>query len=86
MNSHVKQELDNTARLQQMKINSRLTALQAAQSLMQLQDYDGKRDHITLLAIAGDIEQYILGTLEEETEAALKKAKEQSNVRQIMRP
>lgn len=86
MNPQAKQELDNTVRLQQLKINSRLTALQAAQVLMSLQSFDQRACHLTLIAMAGDIEKYILGTLEDETKEALEKVKSMSNVRPIMRP
>ena len=90
-----KTQLDNTARLHQMKINTRLTALQSALELMKINGYlgvegaktddDGKVtpawvrrsgavDHVTLLAMAGDIEAYILGGLEEEAKAAMEAA------------
>lgn len=86
MNPQTKQDLDNLARLQQMKLNTRLTALQAAQAVMSLPSYENKACHLTLMAMAADIEKYILGEIEAETEAALKKAKAQANVRPIMRP
>lgn len=81
----------------QMKINTRLTALQCAQTLMSTPGYhdanpafmvpgpdgttavpvnnSGKVDHITLLAIAGDIENYIIGDLQEEARKAIEEAK-----------
>jgi hypothetical protein len=73
-----KVDLDNAARLQQMKINTRLTALQTSLELMRTQGYGGEAnrvDHITLLAMAGDIEAYVLGGLEEETKQAIENAK-----------
>lgn len=99
-----KQDLDNLARLQQMKINTRLTALQAAQQLMATTGYlgvpgikasdgspvwikpPGAVDHITLLAIAGDIEGYIMGNLEQETKDALAAAAAKLNSPRIVRP
>lgn len=61
-------ELDAQARYQQMLINTRLTALQAAQMLMGTSGFKpadggnaaGTVDHVTLLAIATDVEEYIL--------------------------
>jgi len=80
-----KEKLDMQARAQQMKINTRLTALQTALSIMQAPNYNvfvhapdiepnimgGKTDHLTLLAMATDIEKYILGEIEQETNDAL---------------
>ncbi len=79
----VKQDMDNLARLQQMKINTRLTALQAVQTLMNTRGYlelDGggqvnKVDAVTLLATAQMIEEYILGNIEKETIDAMEAAK-----------
>lgn len=76
--------LDNLGRLHQMKINTRLTALQAAQQMMSTRGYlsvdggDGqvnKIDIVTLLAQAQMIEEYILGNIEEETVTAMNNAK-----------
>ena len=102
MSQNVKQDLDQLARLQQMKINTRLTALQAAQQLMATHGYlgvtgtmDGVNvmsnklgvvDHITLLAIATDIENYILGNIETETKEALDAAALKLNAPRIVRP
>ena len=80
-----KEKLDMQARAQQMKINTRLTALQTALSIMQAPNYSvfvhapdiepkivgGQTDHLTLLAMAVDIEKYILGEIEQETKDAL---------------
>lgn len=81
-----KEKLDMQARAQQMKINTRLTALQTALSIMQAPNYSfydynndtqkservgGDVDHLTLLAMATDIEKYILGEIEQETKEAL---------------
>lgn len=71
MNSQEKDKLDMVARAQQMKINTRLTALQAAQNLMQLSTYTNSPDHLTLIAMAADIEKYILGDIEQETNDAI---------------
>lgn len=99
-----KEQLDNLARLHQMKLNSRLTALEVAHKLMCTDGYtgiagaregDGKPawvkppgavDHITLLAIAQDVEAYILGTLEAETLQALDEAAKKLNSPRIVRP
>ena len=84
---------DLAAGLMQMKINTRLTALQAAQTLMATSGYlgvpgasmdtkepvwihrPGAIDHITLLAMASDIEAYILGDLEDEAKKAIEAAR-----------
>lgn len=86
MNPADKEKLDMQARAQQMKINTRLTALQSALSIMQAPNYSmvhvnsatqelrhagGAVDHLTLLAMATDIEKYILGEIEQETKDAL---------------
>ncbi len=81
------------AGLMQMKINTRLTALQAAQTLMGTPGYTGVPgakeltgdpvwvhppgavDHITLLAMAGDIEKYIIDDLAQEAKEAIEAAK-----------
>lgn len=97
-----KQNLDNLARAQQMQINARLTALQAAQSIMSAPGYlgvpgerdgkpiwvhePGKTDHVTLLAMAGDIENYIMGNIVEETKTAIEAAKAKLNAPRIVRP
>lgn len=97
MTPQQKEELDLLGKLHQMKINTRLTALQSALQLMGTTGYtgiagqtkaeDGKFpepawvrppgavDHITLLAIAGDVEDYILGDLEQEAKDAITEAK-----------
>ena len=46
----------------------------------------GKVDHITLLAMAQDIEAYIMGDLEEEAKKALETAAVQLNSPRIVRP
>lgn len=74
-----REKLDMQARAQQMKINTRLTALQSAMGIISTKGYlelDGgkptnKVDHITVIAMATDIEKYILGEIEQETKAAL---------------
>ena len=66
-----KERLDMQARAQQMKINTRLTALQAGQSIMSLTTYNQGVDHLTLIAMATDIEKYILGEIEQETKDAI---------------
>ena len=74
-----REKLDNAARAMQMIVNTRLTALQAAQTLMATRGYTeiegggsaSKVDHVTLLAIAQDVEKYILGQMEDELKAAM---------------
>lgn len=94
MTPEQKVDLDNAARLQQMKINTRLTALQSALEIMKTPNYSylvdvsddadvssrlerrgGEIDHVTLLAMAGDIEDYILDGLEDEAKEAIEAAK-----------
>lgn len=90
----MQKELDQLARLQQMKINSRLTALQAAQAIMSLPGFTdpirgneaSKYDSITLIAMAQDIENYILGNIEKETEEALAAQRAKLNAPRIVRP
>jgi len=69
---------EREARLMQMKINTRLTALQSAQTLMGTPGYNelgGTVDHSTLLLIASQIETYIIGDLEQQAKEALDKVK-----------
>jgi hypothetical protein len=66
---------EKQAGLMQMRINTRLTALQAAQTLMGTPNYAGAVDHVTLLAMAGDIEKYIIDDLVAEAKEAIDKAK-----------
>ena len=89
-----KQDLDNLARLQQMKINTRLTALQTSLELMKMKGYlpiDGGNaassvDMVCLLATAQEVENYILGSIEAETTAALEKAKVSLGTPRLLRP
>jgi hypothetical protein len=99
------------AGLMQMKINTRLTALQTALSIMGTHGYTGIAgekpaedakypgqreavwvkqpgavDHITLLAMAGDIEKYISGDLAEEARKAIDEAAKRLNAPKIVRP
>lgn len=46
----------------------------------------GKVDHITLLAMAGDIEKYVLGDLEQEAKDAIAEAAKGFNAPKIVRP
>lgn len=110
MNKHDPQKIETG--LQQMQINTRLTALQTALELMKINGYTGIAgqklsedpkytgqlepvwvkppgavDHVTLLAMAGDIENYILGTLVEEAKKAIAEASKPVPVKpHIMRP
>lgn len=85
------------ANLMQMKINTRLTALQTALEIMKTSGYTGipgqtkaeegklpepiwvkppgAVDHITLLAMAGDIRDWIINDLAEEAQKAIDAAK-----------
>ncbi len=75
------------AGLQQMQINTRLTSLQTALSLMATPQYSGAVDHITLLAISEDVAKFILGNLETEALKAIEEARKPTPVRpHIMRP
>lgn len=89
--SNPRAELDQLARLQQMKINARLTALQCAQTLMGTPGYKEASvanavDMITLLATATEIENYILGNIEKESVEALETAAAKLNGPKIVRP
>ena len=69
-----REKLDNAARAMQMVVNTRLTALQAAQTIFSTPTYQGAVDHVTLLAFALDIEMFILGQMEAELNAAMAEA------------
>lgn len=92
MNVNPRAELDNLAKLQQMKINARLVSLETSLKLMYHQGYEGvpgganKIDAITLLAQAQMIEQYILGGIEKETTEALENAAKKLGAPRIVRP
>lgn len=91
MSINPKAELDQIARFQQMKINARLTALQAAQTLMGTPGYKesgaaNNVDMVTLLATASEIEGYILGNIEKESLEALENAAAKLNGPKIVRP
>lgn len=85
MNKHDPQKIE--AGLQQMQINTRLTALQTALEIMRTQNYANTVDHITMLAMAGEIENYILGELVDEAKKAIAEANKPVPVKpHIMRP
>lgn len=79
MNPSEKEKLDAQARLHQMQINTRLTALQVVKDLMSTRGFlpaeggneASRVDAITVIAMATEIEHYILGKIEAETQAAL---------------
>ena len=71
------------AGLMQMRINTRLTALQTALELMKIEHYKGEVDHIMLLAMAGDVEKYIIDDLAEEARKAIDAAKNTSKIIQV---
>jgi len=84
-------QLENIGRLQQMKLNARLTALQAAQTLMGTPGYKesgaaNSIDMITLIATAKELESYILGEIEKESIEALDEAAKRLSGPQIVRP
>lgn len=101
-----KLDLDNAARLQQMKVNARQFAVTMALELMKAPNYSvvefhnnpedpnsssakiigGKVDHITLLAMAKDCEDYIMGNLEQEALDAVTAAQAKLNGPRIVRP
>ncbi len=83
-------ELDNLAKLQQMKINARLVSLETSLKLMHHQNYpDGganKVDAVTLIAQATMFEEYILGAIEDESKKALDEAAKKLGAPRIVRP
>jgi hypothetical protein len=86
-----KAELDNLAKLHQMKINARLVSLETSMKLMHTEGYTqasavNKVDAITLIAQAQMIEDYILGDLEEESKKALEEAAKKLGGPRIVRP
>lgn len=94
MSINPRAELDNLAKLQQMKINARLVSLETSMKLMHHQGYTpangggdaNKVDAITLIAQAQMIEQYILGEIEEESVKALESAATKLGAPRIVRP
>ena len=91
MSINPKAELENLAKLHQMKINSRLVSLETSLKLMHHHGYEtagtaNKIDAVTLIAQAQMIEQYILGDLEEESKKALEEAANKLGGPRIVRP
>ena len=91
MSINPKAELDNLAKLQQMKINARLVSLETSLKLMHVAGYveaggGNKLDAVTLIAQAGMVEQYILGNIEEESVKALEDAAKKLGGPRIVRP
>jgi hypothetical protein len=89
------QRLDNLAKLQQMKLNTRLAALEAATKIVSSPGFTDRTipEHAansvtvhTTIAIAQELEGYILGGIEAETEEALKAAQDRLRGPQIVRP
>lgn len=89
------QKLENLARLQQMKLNTRLAALEAATKIVSSSGFVDRTipEHAansvtvhTTIAIAQELEGYILGNIEAETEEALAKAQQNLARPQIVRP
>jgi hypothetical protein len=88
-------QLDNIAKLQQMKLNCRLVALERATVIMACPGFLDRsiQEHgansvtvITAIAIAKELEGYILDNIEEETEEVLRAARENLNKPRIVRP
>lgn len=92
-------QLDQEARVAQMKVQARQFAATMALELMKSPNYSvrddstgqpkltgGAVDHVTLLAMAQDIEAYILGNLEQEAKDALEAAAKKMNSPRIVRP
>lgn len=90
MSINPKAELENLAKLQQMKINARIVSLETSLKLMHHQHFTQKAgndiDAITLVAQAQMIEQYILGNIEEESVKALEEAANKLGGPRIVRP
>lgn len=61
------------AGVSQMKINTRLTALQSASVLMGHKDYNGVADANALITISKAIEEFIIGDLVKEANDAVAK-------------
>lgn len=79
-------ELDRQARVMQMQVNSRQFAATMALELMKCPGYAKDVDHLTLIAMATDIEQYVMGKVEEQTKAALEAAASKFGSPKIVRP
>lgn len=88
------QKLENLAKLQQMKLNTRLAALEAATKIVSAPGFmmpipEHAANSVTVhttIAIAQELEGYILGNIEQETEEALAKAQANLARPQIVRP
>jgi hypothetical protein len=88
-------ELENIAKLQQMKLNCRLVALERATVIVgipgfidqSIPEHAGNSVTVhTTIAIAQELEGYILGDIEEETEEVLRQARENLSKPRIVRP
>lgn len=79
-------QLENIAKLQQMKLNCRLVALERASMICSASNYSGQNAVIEVMAVAKEFESYILDNIEEETEEVLKKAQENIGRPRIVRP
>lgn len=79
-------QLENIAKLQQMKLNCRLVALERASVICSASNYGGRNEAIEVMAVAKEFESYILDNIEQETEEVLKKAQENINKPRIVRP
>lgn len=88
------QKLENLAKIQQMKLNTRLAALEAATKIVSSPGFmvpipEHAANSVTVhttLAIAQEIEGYILGNIEAETEEALRRVQDNLNGPRIVRP
>jgi hypothetical protein len=79
-------QLENIAKLQQMKLNCRLVALERATVVCSASNYNGRNEFIEVIAVAKEFESYILDNIEAETEEVLKQAQENIGKPRIVRP
>ena len=88
-------QLENIAKFQQMKLNARLAALDVATKLVTAPTFIDKSipEHgansvtvHTLLAVAQDVTDYILGNVEEESKQAMAEAEQKLNGPRIVKP
>jgi len=79
-------ELENMGKLHQMKLNTRLVALERATMVCSAANYAGKNSAIEVMAVATEFEGYILGQIEQETKEAFEAAQANINGPRIVRP
>ena len=80
-------QLENIAKLQQMKLNCRLVALERATVICSAANYGGRNEAIEVMAVAKEFESYIMDNVEEESKQALEAAAASiANTPRIVRP